>query len=282
MSEQIEKKDVGGRGGEDFADYVAKFAALLATITLPCSVIFDWAYFNRLGLTLAVVPTSLTDHARSAVIWAPFVSLLIVGNFVMDLVDRRGRGWKPKVVDRKKIDSAKNSITRFFYWVLEFPIIGYTLIFALGVIQYVLEGSAIVSTVVMFLYFMWIWLFSWIISSPEGAPSWIDRWRFWLILGPLVVVFAYSGGDSRAADALRQKPTATLYLSSGKVVDNATILRYFDKGVLLKGQNEHLMFVQWSAISNIDDNRPRLIFRGVLCYVFDRCDSSRGLYYEPK
>jgi hypothetical protein len=57
-----------------------KRLSLIATCMLVVSIGYDYFFFLALGLSLSDVPTTLSDHARSAVLWAPvFLMTSVVG-----------------------------------------------------------------------------------------------------------------------------------------------------------------------------------------------------------
>lgn len=67
---------------QDFSgvlEQVPRIAATTSVALLCVSVSNDWSYLYALGLTLAEVPTTLQDHLRSALVWAP---LTVVGLFL--------------------------------------------------------------------------------------------------------------------------------------------------------------------------------------------------------
>jgi hypothetical protein len=52
-------------------EFLSKSIGFLGAICLGFSVIYDWGYLTGLGLGFREIPTSLTDHLRSAIIWLP-------------------------------------------------------------------------------------------------------------------------------------------------------------------------------------------------------------------
>lgn len=57
---------------------LAKLAPIFTAGILVTSVIYDSAYLLALGLTIADIPTSVSEHLRSALIWAPIVFLFLL------------------------------------------------------------------------------------------------------------------------------------------------------------------------------------------------------------
>ncbi|WP_261599284.1 hypothetical protein, partial [Marinomonas sp. BSi20414] len=71
---------------------VEKLPALIATFSaaiLVVSVSYDYGFLLWLGVSLAEAPTSLSDHIRSSLIWAPTILLMVFGVTVMELFNRR-------------------------------------------------------------------------------------------------------------------------------------------------------------------------------------------------
>ncbi len=71
---QVEEAGAGIKSF-DLVDNAAKLLGTVSAALLVASVIYDYAFFNALGLTLLEVPTSIQDHVRSALVWAPQTAL---------------------------------------------------------------------------------------------------------------------------------------------------------------------------------------------------------------
>jgi hypothetical protein len=69
-------------------EVVAKQTAGVAALLLCVSVFYDFSYFAALGLTFAEVPTTVADHIRSALVWAPGTAFWV---FSLSLVVAFGR-----------------------------------------------------------------------------------------------------------------------------------------------------------------------------------------------
>lgn len=67
---------------------------LFAAALLVASVAYDYAFLLALGLTLDELPSSLSEHVRSAVVWAPKVSIAFILYAVVELALRRVEGGR--------------------------------------------------------------------------------------------------------------------------------------------------------------------------------------------
>lgn len=61
----------------DIVESYGKNAALLSGILLALSVFYDYNFLHALGLEFADVPTTVTDHLRTAIIWIPRTILML-------------------------------------------------------------------------------------------------------------------------------------------------------------------------------------------------------------
>lgn len=268
--------------GQSSLERMSSVMTLLAMLVLPCSVIFDVAYFSRLGLEMSQVPTSLTDHARSAVIWAPALGFVMLGTVIQHLITRRIDGWRdPAEMRRQALAGAENSnvIWRCVTFIAHTPSIFVIAMAIIGAGSFVWSGSQYYGQMMVFVSLAWA-VFAVKMLPNDGAP-WVTKYGWIFVWAPCVVVLSYVAGDARAIANLKEKPSATIVLSNKDVLPKLVVLRYLDRGVLVKKSDGHLMFVQWTAISQIDDARSRSAFEGVRCKWFGRCDEVKGLLYQP-
>ncbi|KVV42936.1 hypothetical protein WK92_06270 [Burkholderia ubonensis] len=282
MSEVIQSLQVSEKAKEQSSlERMSSIMTLLAMLVLPCSVVFDWAYFSRLGLNMSQVPTSLSDHARSVVIWAPALGFVMLGALMQHLVTRRLDGWRdPAESRRRDFEAAKNSnvVWRWITFWVHTPGIYVITMTVIGVASFVWLGSQYFGGMLVFLSLSWV-AFAFKLLPSDGA-AWVEKYGWVLVISPLVVALSFVVGDSRAIENLKEKPSATIVLSNKDVLPKLVILRYLDRGVLVKKLDGHLMFVQWTAIAQVDDARARSPFEGVRCKWFGKCDEVKYLLYQ--
>lgn len=56
--------------------------AVIAVLPLMLSVIYDWAFLTTLGMPFSDVPSTISDHARSALNYLPFILVLCFALFL--------------------------------------------------------------------------------------------------------------------------------------------------------------------------------------------------------
>jgi hypothetical protein len=87
---------------ESFIAELPKRLSLLATAMLIVSISYDFFFFLALGLSLSDVPTSLADHSRSAVIWAPVLLLNSAIGFLAGISSPVSNGSSPSLLGKFK------------------------------------------------------------------------------------------------------------------------------------------------------------------------------------
>lgn len=58
-------------------DNIAKLAPIFTVLILATSIIYDSAYLFALGLSFTDIPSSISEHVRSAILWSPIVFILL-------------------------------------------------------------------------------------------------------------------------------------------------------------------------------------------------------------
>lgn len=76
------------------AEQMGKAVAVIASLLLVVSVFFDYSFLLAVGLSFDEIPSSLSEHVRSAILWAPKLLLTAFGFFVYELFLRRVEGGK--------------------------------------------------------------------------------------------------------------------------------------------------------------------------------------------
>ncbi|MDR3096237.1 MAG: hypothetical protein LBV73_04080 [Paraburkholderia sp.] len=70
-------------------DYFSQLVALTASASLVASLAYDWGFFYTIGISFHDLPTSLSDHARTALDWAPTVAAGAFFYLFFELLTRR-------------------------------------------------------------------------------------------------------------------------------------------------------------------------------------------------
>lgn len=93
---------------------LAKLAPIFTAGILATSVIYDSSYLLALGLSIADIPTSVSEHLRSALIWAPIVFLFLLTVFGLIIYSETTLKFKQKNITEYKKSSKKTMIINLF------------------------------------------------------------------------------------------------------------------------------------------------------------------------
>jgi len=108
VTTEITKSDESGR--KSLIELVGSNVTVITAALLTLSVAYDWSFLVGVGLTPSEVPTTLQDHLRSAVVWAPGTVLLLFFGFVVNVVMGSSEHNKPKGNAKKGISGVWFSI----------------------------------------------------------------------------------------------------------------------------------------------------------------------------
>lgn len=143
-------------------DLIAKLVGLAASISLAASLIFDWGFYSALNLSFLEVPSGLSDHARSALIWFPKVVTAFGGLFVFEMLTRRiEQGMTEEEIVRSSSNPQRTKRLRDG----PYRMIAYISVFI--VIAYVLLGDIFLGGLPIGLIVSWFIFSGWAQSHPR-------------------------------------------------------------------------------------------------------------------
>jgi hypothetical protein len=70
-------------------EQLGKTTTVLVALLLVMSVCYDFAFLHALGLSFNEVPSSTSEHLRSALLWVPYIALIAAGAAFHELLSRR-------------------------------------------------------------------------------------------------------------------------------------------------------------------------------------------------
>jgi hypothetical protein len=82
---------------EKLVAQIERLGTLIGVISgalLILSVFYDFNFLLALGLTFADVPTTISDHVRSAIVWIPEVGVITLAFYMLDMFIRRVEGGR--------------------------------------------------------------------------------------------------------------------------------------------------------------------------------------------
>jgi len=231
---------------------------IIASISFAASLLYDWGYYAALELSFADIPSSLTDHARSTLIWVPAILGGFIPYFIFEVFTRR--------IERGMTEEEITSTSP--KWIKKFRASPQKLIFYssfIFAIAYVLMGDIFFNFAILAAIVLWISFAEWSQSHPRIEARRSLHVRLAIIILPAIGILLFSYGRSDAIKAYLAAPNTAFSLSGRNVPIEATVLRYFDKGMLIKEKGGPIVFYQWSSITQIRTAamyKPNL---GILC-----------------
>jgi hypothetical protein len=239
------------------------YRLLVGALSLAVSLIYDWGFYGAYGLPFSAVPSALSDHVRSAVVWLPKIISAFIPYFVFEVLTRR---IEQGMTEEEIIKSSPNpEWTRRFRAGPQKAFLYISLIAALG---YILLGEAVFGSVTLPAIVLWMSFAEWAQSHPLIERRRPFHLRMAIILLPTIGIMIYSFGRADAIEIYKAKPLTKVIFSGRSTATEASIVRYLDKGILLKTADEKITFIQWSAIERIDTHAAYKSRDGIICSWF--------------
>ena len=242
---------------------LARLLALAATVCIALSVLFDWGYLSALDLRLSEVPTSLPDHARSAILWLPVAGFVLLLGVVFALfsdqrdarnvLEAKSRGEDTLVHATNEAKRAKRNLgvlamTYFALWL------------AFG------DQSR------TFLFFAILLI--WTLLVMRVTPITDGNWRFsfftrlGLILPPFLATslyfFGYNAGQAAIAPG-QLFGTLTVRNSTGSEQMKGNIVRPFERFVIVIDENQKIILLKPDDIVRVERAGQAPFSKGLLC-----------------
>lgn len=244
-------------------EVVAKLLAVIATLCVALSVVFDWGYLAALELTFSEVPTSLSDHTRSAVLWLPLVVsvfplAVVVSLFsgqadAQDVREAKSRGEDISSYIKKEAKNAR--------WILAiFAVVVFLLWLAFG---YRARSFLSIGAIAF-----------WVLVVVRATPH--DYlgirlsmfFRFCLVVLPIIPFSLYVAGYSSGRESISpDQQFGTIYVrsSENQYQLKANVVRLFDKSAIIVDENHKVLLLKPDDIVRIEKAKSISINAGVLC-----------------
>ena len=217
-------------------------------VALVFSIVYDWAMLRALGLELREVPTTINDHARSAVIWLPMVLVGFLGYVVIEgLTLRIERG----LTEDEIVATSKNPRKTKRYRDLPYKLIPVAA--AMIVLTLIALGErALNHGLVLALALLWMAFAQWLNSTPLIAVRRPFALQLAIVFVPAAFLAfglaGYVGGRS-----LLNRPDATHFVRLSNNEDHDIIVgRTFDRVLIaVLPTQRKVVLIPWSEVESI-------------------------------
>lgn len=225
--------------------------SLIPVLLLVSSIVYDFSYYWKFGLTFSDIPTTMSDHIRTSIEWLPPLIILIMFSLLIDNAFKR---LEKGITKEELIEMSKNKkISKLFHegWVSLFIIILTILIPLLFILEgdeFFIEYPTFVAPISVF--FIWNYIYKWIASYQRFYEYFSAEMRkgFYFIFMTFFIMLSY--GYAKAANDLI-KQNHSLHLNEG-VRLQIRPLRMLERGALTFNNNDSTVhFYPWSEIKKI-------------------------------
>lgn len=236
---------------------------ILATVSLVLSITYDWGYLHWLGVSFSEVPTSLSDHARSALVWAPSVGIGFFCFFVLELLTRR---IEQGMTEQELIETSKNP--KFTKLYREAPLILGEVFAVGGVVAYLLWAAIPLEVFFVLSVISWFVIARWLFSHKRIQERTSPIYRIGIALIPAVFIYFVNTGMSAAktdVSKARAESFRTIKIKTQAKPFEAKVLRNFEKAVLLWDPVQmKIRLIPWNEIDSIVFPYHESTFAGLL------------------
>jgi hypothetical protein len=213
-----------------FRKYIESIPSLLgitSAMALIASVIYDWGYLKYLGVTFSEVPTTLSDHLRSTILWAPWGGLLVLAGLGIEAITRylEERLERTPSNPSNKLDSVFQKVPYYVF-----------LLFTIGVFLLAILGAKIPLAVwQLSLTIFWLVLSSSNYVQRKLLGSFPIIFRSSIKFVPAVIIFlGFYGAITAEADQESNSKCYRIYLNSEtQNYIEAKHVRNFEKAILV-------------------------------------------------
>jgi hypothetical protein len=213
-----------------------------------------------LDLSFLEVPSTLSDHVRSGLLWFPKIALLGLIALVNELFTQRiegGRTEEEIIAESSDPEKVRKMRRRPFPYVA-----GASLIPLLG---YILIGEYFLLGLPLALMVAWVLFATWT-QSPDRTQARRSRGlRNLIVFAPPVMFFLFTAGHIEAARLSEEGAPVSMLSKSDGTTEPVVIFRNFDRGLLLKQQTGKIKFIPWSDTKGVELPGTYKKASGILC-----------------
>lgn len=235
----------------DTLKHTVKFPILsiITSSLLVLSIAYDYSYLNALNLSFAEVPTTISDHIRSSLVWSPLLFIGLILYFVIEMILRRTENG---MSEEEIINSSKNKkFTRIYREGPRYLIIFIAFVVLIG---YFFGVDYKLSDLRFSIIVFWFLIFEYIFSHERIIEQFPSRFSilYILVVGAMFIYVLFQGAID-AKNNLLHKNSCFVTANNQKI--EKVLLRSFEHFFLVynsKSGNIDILFT--SDITSVDIN----------------------------
>jgi hypothetical protein len=251
-----------------FLPIAGQVSALVTAGALILSLSYDWGYFQVIGRELLTAMT-ISDHIASAVAFLPISLLSTIAGTVIAYI--LGPDWGlPNTLStdpQQRLLSWGNRYHRF-----HLPIIGLIIISCIGgSFEFFFGNPMFPLGWPIVLSGLFVYLFIWYGGRAFHLRDFTLKNYMSIILPTsIVVTFLFTGVRTAYIDLSSSRHDVSVTLTDWTVIDNARLLRYIEKGAILRHQDDTVL-VPLSQIRRVSQRDPFVEPQPRVCAWFGYC-----------
>ena len=246
---------------------LAAVFAIAASVSVIVSFIYDWGYFSTLGIDYAQAPTTISDHVRSWLIWLPIVitpMLVLLANELL------GARLDEGLTDENIRASSRNP--RFFRRFRRGPGKGVAFIAVLLTFIWLLLGEVAANVRPVAIPITWVVFARWVFRHPRVGRRHSSGAKDIATYAPAAFFVAFFLGAASAHTEMSQSSTshriALATTARGEGEQEVRLLRSFQEWILVRDQDEKVVWVHLNDVVRIQLLEESEAFKGLACRFF--------------
>ena len=252
---------------------IAALSGTIASLGLSISFLYDWGYFFALGISFADAPTTISDHARSWLVWLPITAVpILVVVVVHELLVYRGGVMIDDKMARSSPGLVWTKISKLSTRMTDRVIAAAG---AIHIVTWVMFGETLSRGFPFLgLFILWCFFIRWALSSVAQKGIVFPLVSIFLYLFPAVVMTVFSSGFSSATSSMENPAVShRVYAKNAGITPkpmNVRVLRNFEKWLLVSDENKRITWIRLDDINRIELVGERIPFRGLACWLSKR------------
>ena len=247
---------------------IGTLSTVIASFSLIVSVFYDWGFMSALGLRFSEIPTSVTDHVRSWLVWLPNVAIGVFGIIAVEMLSRRiERGMTEDEIIRSSSNPLRTEKMRN----RPFYVAGFAGV--LIVVLWLLFGDRFHEGLQIGLIITWFLFSHWVFGHPTVRARHSQNFRLFVHwLPPIIIWFYFSGFNDATSQINSTPPMDVLQIKTSQrdaSAIQAHILRSFEQWFLVQDANKQILWIRSDDVIKIESHPVKKPFRGIACGLFD-------------
>lgn len=241
---------------------ITKVLAVSAPVCLLISIIYDWGFIAALNIKFAEFPSSIADHVRSSLVWAPVAITSVATFLIYELLTQR---IEHGMTEDEIINSASNPEKMKKFRNMPYKFVPFICIGIL--VTYILLGESNLEGVPFAIIILWMFFAGWANNHPRIKNRRSRLFILSVIFVPSFFIWIYGNGYITSRKLyFSEKPTHKLYLkynTEGPV--NIVLFRAFDKTLMVKYVSDNSVnIIPWDEVNKVEklDNISK--YKGLL------------------